>query len=68
MLISIERIISNLKDFVEDGREVGGHGVHLSSWIRREYTFIHNSVCRTPGESSQEYLTRGKEYTGPHKT
>ena len=67
MLISIERIISNLKAFVEDGRGVGGHGVHLSPWIRQEYTFIHNSICRTPAESSQENLTRGKEYIEPRR-
>ena len=53
----------------QDGRGVGGHGVHLSPWIHQEYTFRHRSACRTPAESRQEYLTRGyREYIEPHKT
>jgi len=52
----------------QDGRGVGGHAVHLSPWIHQEYTFRHRSACRTPAESGQEYLTRGKEYIEPHKT
>ena len=52
----------------QDGREVGGCGVHLSSQIYQEYTFRHRRPCRTPVESGQEYLTRGKEYTEPCKT
>jgi len=47
----------------QDGRGVGGCGVHLSPWIHQEYTFRHRSTCRTPAESTQEYLTSGKEYT-----
>ena len=49
----------------QDGRGVGGHGVHLSPQIHQEYTFRHRSACRTPAESGQEYLTSGKEYIEP---
>ena len=41
---------------------MGGHGVRLSPQIHQEYTFRHRSACRTPAESRQEDLTRGKEY------
>ena len=68
MLISIERISSNLKAFVEDGKAVRGRGVHLSPWIYQEYTVRHRSACRTPAESRQEYLTSRKEYIDPCKT
>ena len=52
----------------QDGRGVGGHGVHLSLWIHQTYTFRHRNACGTPAESRQEYLTRGKEDIEPHKT
>ena len=52
----------------QDGREVGGCGVHVSPLIHQEYTFRHRSACRTPAESRQEYLTSGKEYIEPRKT
>ena len=52
----------------QDGGRVGGHGVHLSPRIHEEHTFRHRSAYRTPAESGQEYLTRGKEDIGPHKT
>jgi len=52
----------------QDGGGVGGCGVHLSPWIHQEYTFRYRSTCRTPAESRQEYLTRGKEYIDPCKT
>ena len=52
----------------EDGRGVGGHGVHLSPQIHQEYAFRHRNACRTPAESGQEYLTSGKEYIVPRKT
>jgi len=52
----------------QDGREVGGCGVHLSPRIHQEYTFRHRSACRIPAESGQEYLTRGKESIEPGKT
>ena len=55
----------NLRE--QDGRGVGGCGVHLSPWIHQEYTLRHRSACRTPTESRQEYLTRGKEYIEPQK-
>ena len=48
----------------QDGRGVGGRGVHLSPQIHQEYTFRHRSAA----ESGQEYLTRGKEYIEPRKT
>ena len=50
------------------GGGVGGRGIHLSPEIHQEYTFRYISVCRTPAESKQEYLTRGKEYIEPCKT
>ena len=52
----------------QDGRGVGGHGVHLSPWIHQEHTFRHRSAWRTPAESGQEDLSSGKEYIEPHKT
>jgi len=52
----------------QDCRGVDGHGVPLSPQIHQEYTFRHRSAYRTPAESRQEYLTRGKEHTEPHKT
>jgi len=42
--------------------------VYLSPLIHQEYTSRHRSACRTPAESRQEYLTRGKEYIEPQKT
>ena len=61
-------MVKNLLAREQDGRGVGGRGVHLSPWIHQEYTFRHRSACRTPAESGQEYLTSGKEYIGPCKT
>ena len=52
----------------QDGRGVGGCGVHLSPQIHQEYTFRHRSACRTPADSEQECLTRGREYIDPRKT
>ena len=52
----------------QDGRGVGGHGVHLSPQIHQEYIFRHRSACRTPADRGQEYLSSGKEYTEPRKT
>ena len=52
----------------QDGGGVGGCGVHLSPRIHEEHTFRHRSAYRTPAESGQEYLTRGKKDIGPHKT
>ena len=52
----------------QDGGGVGGHGLHLSPWIHQEHTFRHRSACRTPAESRQEYLTRGKGHIEPCKT
>ena len=52
----------------QNGRGVGGCGVHLSPPICQEYTFRHRSAFRTPAESEQEYLTSRKEYTEPCKT
>jgi len=28
----------------QDGRGVGGHGIHLSPWIHQEYTFRHRCM------------------------
>ena len=53
------------KKRTEDSRE---RGVHLSPWYTRKYTLAYRNACRTPAESGQEYLTRGKEYIEPHKT
>ena len=52
----------------QDGRGVGGHGVHLSPQIYQVYTFRRRSACSTSTENRQEYLTTGKEYTEPLKT
>ena len=52
----------------QDGIGVGGHGVQLSPHIHQEYIFRRKSACRTPAESRQEYLTRGKRYIEPRKT
>ena len=52
----------------QDGRGVGGRGVHLSPQIHQEYTCRRRSACRTPAESRQENLNSGKEYKEPHKT
>ena len=52
----------------QDGRRVGGRGVHLSPWTHQEHTFRHRSAYRTPAESGQEYLTSRKEYIEPCKT
>ena len=46
----------------------GGHGVYLSPWIHQKYTVRHRSACKTPAESGQECLTRGKEYIQPLTT
>ena len=46
----------------QDGRWVGGWGVHLSLQIQQEYTFRHRSAYRTPAESRQEDWISGKEY------
>ena len=32
------------------------------------HTFRHRNAHRTPAESRQEYVTRGKEYIDPRKT
>ena len=52
----------------QDGRGVGGCGVHLSLWIHQECTFRHRSAGSTQAESRQEYLTSGKERIEPGKT
>ena len=56
----------------QDGRGVGGHGVHQECtffpWKHQEYTFRHRNACRTLAESRQEYLTSGKEYIEACKT
>ena len=46
----------------KNDRGVGGHGVCLSPQMHQEYSFRHKSACRTPAESGQEDMTRGKEY------
>ena len=49
----------------QDGKGVGGRGVHLSPQIHQAYTFRARSACTTP-ESGQEYLT-SRKYTEPRK-
>ena len=61
-------IKKNTKREQQDGRRIGGCGVHVSPWIHQEYTFRDRSARRTPAESGQEYLTSGKEYIEPPKT
>ena len=51
----------------QDGRGVGGCGVHLSPRIHQEYTIRPRSACRTPAKRGQEFLTSRKEYIDPHK-
>ena len=69
-MTNLESVLKSRKVFEreQDGRGVGGRGVHLSPQIHQEYTFRHRSACRTPAESRQEYLTSGKEYIEPCKT
>ena len=65
------KVIKKYKQEEENGRGVGGHGVYLSPWIHQEYTFRPRSACRTPAESGQECLTRGKNiqnHAKLHKT
>ena len=52
----------------QDGRKVGGRGVHLSPRILQEHTFRGRSASGTPAESGQEHLTTRKEYIEPRKT
>ena len=60
--------IKNKLEREQDGRGVGGHGVHPFPQIGQEYTIRQESACRTPAEGRQEDLTRGKEHTEPGKT
>ena len=53
---------------VQNAGGVGGCRAHLSSQMQEEYNFRHRSACRTPSESGQEVLTRGKEYIESQKT
>ena len=71
MEAQIKRLDTRIKKIHEgeqDGRGVGGHGVHLSPQIHEEYIFRHRSAYRTTAERRQEYLTSGKEYMEPRKT
>ena len=52
----------------QDGGGVGGHGVRLSPRMHQEHTLRHRRACRTPAESGQDCLARGKEYIEPCKT
>ena len=52
----------------QDGRGVGGCGIHLVPQTHQEYIFRHRSVCRTPVECGQEYLISGKAYIVSCKT
>ena len=61
------------KKLIKRGREQDGGGadgceIHLSPQIHQEYNFRNRSAYRTPAESGQEYLTRGKEYIEPCKS
>ena len=49
--VDLETIITYGLVGEQDGRGVGGCGVHLSPRIHQEYSFRHRSVCRTPAES-----------------
>ena len=44
----------------QDGRGVGGHGVHLSLQIHQEYTFRHSSACRTAAVEQTGVLEKWK--------
>ena len=52
----------------QDGRGVGGRGVHLSPRTHQEHTFRHTSARRTPAECVQGDLTGGKESVEPRET
>ena len=67
---NLESILKSREVFEreQDGRGVGGRGVHLSPRIPQEYTFRHRRAFSTPTENRQEYLTTGQEYIEPLKT
>ena len=73
-LLPGKKVMTNLdsilksRDREQDGREVGGRGLHLSHRIHQKNIFRHTSACRTPAESGQEDLTSRREYTEPCKT
>ena len=67
-LIHLKFYIKIVFNQEQDGRGVGGRGIHLSPRIHQEYTFRHRNACRTPAEGRPEYLTSGKEYIEPRKT
>ena len=73
-LLPGKKVMTNLdsilksRDREQDGREVGGCGLHLSHRIHQKNIFRHTSACRTPAESGQEDLTSRREYTEPCKT
>ena len=56
-----EELIKTLTMGEQDGRGVGGRGVHLSPRIHQEYTFRHRSACRTPAESGLKTPGRTKD-------
>ena len=58
--VDLETIITYGLVGEQDGRGVGGCGVHLSPQIYQKYTFRCRSACRTPPERGQAYLTSGK--------
>ena len=66
--VDLETIITYGLVGEQDGRGVGGCGVHLSPQVHQEYTCRRRSACRTPAESRQENLNSGEEYKEPHKT
>ena len=66
--ILIQFILKCIELREQDGRGVGGCGVHLSPWIHQEYTFRHRSACRITAENRQQDLTSGKEYIESCKT
>ena len=52
----------------QDGRDVGGCGVHLFPQIPQEYSFRPRNALRVLVDSGPEYLASGKEYIEPCKT
>ena len=53
---NLESILKSREVFEreQDGRGVGGRGVHLSPRTHQEHTFRHRSACRTQAENGQE--------------
>lgn len=50
----------------QNGRGVGGSGIHISPWMHQEHNFRCRRSHRTSAESGQESPTIRKEYIDPY--